>query len=209
MTLTRYIDRRNNMKISKIAVAVLFAAGFVTIPASLGLAETQDQDDLMVIQCINEYTEEKGYKCIDTTPEDEAVAYTPEVGDVDVKPIDSCWTTEDGTEVCSRSVEPMPATGEETPVDGGVCDSSGLVDSEGNQPEQCWYDVRNSGGVPVDSEGAILEKGAVDETLMYQSGVATGAPDQTVSNALAAFGVLVGALGALGIGLSRQRAAEK
>ena len=43
---------------------------------------------------------------------------------------------------------------------------------------------------------------------MYQSGVTkSGATpnDQTASSTLAAFGVLVGALGALGIALSRQK----
>lgn len=194
------------MKISKIALAVLFAAGFVTIPASLGLAETQDQDDLMVIQCINEYTEETGYKCIETTPEDEAVAYTTEVGDVDVKPIDSCWTTEDGTDVCARGLmEPMPANGEEVPVDGGDCAIS--TDQDGNELKACYdavpYEVPGEEG-----EGVVVDEGTVDETLMYQSGVTkSGATpnDQTASSTLAAFGVLVGALGALGIALSRQK----
>lgn len=197
------------MKISKIAVAALFAAAFVTIPASLGLAETQDQDDLMVIQCINEYTEETGYKCIETTPEDEAVANTTEVGDVDVKPIDSCWTNEDGSEVCARGIpQPMPMNLEETPVDGGDCSVS--TDPEGNELTACYdavpYEVTGEEG-----EGAIVDDVTVDETLMMQSGIAkSGATpnDQTASNTLAAFGVLVGALGALGIALSREKEAK-
>ena len=194
------------MKISKIAVAALFAAAFVTIPASLGLAETQDQDDLMVIQCINEYTEETGYKCIETTPEDEAVAYTTEDGDVDVKPIDSCWATEDGTKVCARGLmDPMPANGEEVPVEGGDCAIG--TDPDGNELKACYdavpYEVTGEEG-----EGVVVDEGTVDETLMYQSDATkSGATpnDQTASSTLAAFGVLVGALGALGIALSRQK----
>jgi hypothetical protein len=209
MTLTRYIDRRNNMKISKIAVAAIFAAGFVSVPTTLVIADTREQDDLMVIQCINEYTEEEGYKCIDTTPE-EGVEYTTEEGDVDVKPIDSCWTTEDGSEVCARGLmEPMPANGEEVPVDGGDCTIS--TDPDGNELKACYdavpYEVPGEEG-----EGVVVDDGTVDETLMFQSGVTkSGATpnDQTASSALAAFGVLVGALGALGIGISRQRAAKK
>ena len=197
------------MKISKIAVAALFAAAFVTIPASLGLAETQDQDDLMVIQCINEYTEETGYKCIETTPEDEAVEYTPEDGDVDVKPIDSCWTNEDGSKVCARGLmDPMPANGEEVPVEGGDCTIS--TDPDGNELKACYdavpYEVTGEEG-----EGVVVDEGTVDESLMYQSGVTkSGATpnDQTASSTLAAFGVLVGALGALGIALSRQKEAK-
>jgi hypothetical protein len=151
MTLTRYIDRRNNMKISKIAVAAIFAAGFVSVPTTLVIADTREQDDLMVIQCINEYTEEEGYKCIDTTPE-EGVEYTTEEGDVNVKPIDSCWTTEDGSEVCARGLmEPMPANEEETPVEGGDCALS--VDADGNELKACYdavpYEVPGEEGEGV------------------------------------------------------------
>jgi hypothetical protein len=97
----------------------------------------------------------------------------------------------------------MPAEG--APVDSDVCDPTGLVDAEGNQPEQCFYDMPSEAGV----EGELLKNNdGVDETLMYQSGVASAAPDQTVSNTLAAFGVLVGVLGAFGIAISRQRASK-
>jgi hypothetical protein len=139
---------------------------------------------------------------------------TPEES-VDVKPIDSCWKTEDGTDVCARGVmEPMPATGEETPVDGGVCDpeASGLVDSEGKTPEACYYDAVPYEVTGEEGEPEPVSAETVDESLMFQSGVTkSGATpnDQTASSALAAFGVLVGALGALGIGISRQRAAKK
>jgi hypothetical protein len=197
MTLTRYIDRRNNMKISKIAIAVLFAAGFLTASATSSMATS----------CA------EGYKAVegDTT----GMIYvcepieTPEES-VDVKPIDSCWETEDGSEVCARGVmEPMPATEEETPVDGGDCAVS--VDADGNELEACYdavpYEVTGEEGEPES-----LSAETVDESLMFQSGVTkSGATpnDQTASSALAAFGVLVGALGALGIGISRQRAAKK
>jgi hypothetical protein len=40
------------------------------------------------------------------------------------------------------------------------------------------------------------------------SATVSGKPDQTASNTLAAFGVLVAALGALGIGISRQKEAK-
>ena len=191
------------MKISKIAIAVLFTAGFLTTSASASMATS----------CAEGYVAVEGefpdpmYTC-------EPIEVVEAVdGDVEVKPIDSCWTTEDGTDVCARGVPvPMTVTGEEeTPVDSAVCDPEalGLVDSEGNTVEQCLFDA-----VPYEANGeegeGILEKGAVDETLMYQSGVATptGAADQTASNTLAAFGVLVGALGAFGIAISRERAAK-
>jgi hypothetical protein len=202
LTLTSYKDRRNNMKISKIAIAVLFAAGFLTASASSSMATSCAEGFVAVEGTFPEPM----YTCEAVDSSDVAVD-----GSIDVKPIDSCWTTEDGTDVCSRSAVPMPANGEEPPVDGGPCDASGLVDSEGKTPEQCWYDA-----VPYEvtgEEGEQMLVGAeVDETLMYQSGIAkSGATpnDQTASSALAAFGVLVGALGALGIGISRQQAAKK
>ena len=66
--------------------------------------------------------------------------------------------------------------------------------------------------MPIEEgEGVVVDEGTVDETLMYQSGVTkSGATpnDQTASSTLAAFGVLVGALGALGIAISRQKEAK-
>jgi hypothetical protein len=168
------------MKFSKIAVAAVFAAGFVTVPTTLVMADTREQDDLMVVQCLNEYTEEEGYNCIDTTPE-EGVAYTTGEGDVDVKPIDSCWQTEDGVDVCARGgMVPTPATGEDVP------------------------------GVPADTSECFVSSETEDggEEMSLVSATVSAKPDQTASNTLAAFGVLVAALGALGIGISRQKEAK-
>lgn len=191
------------MKFSKIAVAALFAAGFVTVPTAFALAETRDQDDTMVIQCLNEYTEEEGYKCIETDPE-EGVAYTTEEGDVDVKPIDSCWTTEDGVDVCERGgMVPTPATGEDlpgVPADTSECFMSSETDEGG------WMACPDSS--PLD--GAAEEPGGVRsyKDMVLISATTSPKPDQTASNTLAAFGVLIAALGALGIGISRQKEAK-
>ena len=193
------------MKISKIAIAVLFTAGFLTTSASASIATS----------CAEGYVAVEGefpdpmYTC-------EAIEVVEAVdGDVEVKPIDSCWTSEDGTvQACARGgMEPMPANGEETPVDGAVCDpeASGLVDSEGKTPEACFYDAVPYEVTGEEGERELVSAETVDESLMYQSGIAkSGATpnDQTASNTLAAFGVLVGALGAFGIAISRQRAAK-
>ena len=192
------------MKISKIAIAVLFAAGFLTASATSSMA-TSCAEGYVAVE--GEFPDDM-YTC-------EPIE-TPEES-VDVKPIDSCWTTEDGTDVCARGLmEPMLANGEEVPVDGVdvlACEpgTSGIVDSEGKTPEECWYDAVPYEATGEEGEGGIPEEGAVDETLMYQSGVTkSGATpnDQTASSTLAAFGVLVGALGALGIALSRQKEAK-
>ena len=193
------------MKISKIAIAVLFTAGFLTTSASASMATS----------CAEGYVAVEGefpdpmYTC-------EPIEVVEAVdGDVEVKPIDSCWTTEDGTDVCARGV-PVPMTvtsedgtpvdvSEETLVDGGDCSVS--VDADGNEQNTCLYDVVAYG----EDDVRPLGEGTVDEALMSQSGIAkSGAVpnDQTASNTLAAFGVLVGALGAFGIAISRERAAK-
>lgn len=191
------------MKISKIAIAALFAAGFVTVPTTFVMADTPEQDDQMVIQCMNEYSEEEGYKCIETTPEED-VAYTTEEGDVDVKPIDSCWTTEDGVDVCARgAIAPNPALSEDlpgVPEDTSDCFISSETDDGG------WMACPDSS--PLD--GAAEEPGGVRsyKDMVLVSATISAKPDQTASNTLAAFGVLVAALGALGIGISRQKEAK-
>ena len=194
------------MKISKIAVAVVFAAGFLTASASSSMA-TSCAEGFVAVE--GEFPEPM-YTCEEVTPADATVE-----GPIDVKPIDSCWTTEDGTNVCARGADvPMTTSAEETPLDGEVCDPAalGVVDAEGNTPESCLYDAVPYEATGTDGGEMIVDEGTVDETLMFQSGVAkAGATpkDQTASNTLAAFGVLVGALGALGIGISREREAKK
>jgi hypothetical protein len=199
------------MKISKIAIAVLFTAGFLTTSASASMATS----------CAEGYVAVEGvfpdpmYTC-EPIESVEAVD-----GDVEVKPIDACWTTEDGSDVCARGIPvPMTLTGEEeTPVDvseeptlmNAEChpESLGLVDSEGNT-SWCVYDTVPYDLIGEEGEGVLPEERTVDETLMYQSGVAMPASgsEPSSSNMLAAVGVLVGALGALGIGISRQREAK-
>lgn len=180
------------MKISKIAIVALFAAGFLTTAASPSMATLCTEG----FEAVETGTEPQ-YSC-------EPIEATEE--NVDVKPIDSCWTTEDGTDVCARGLmEPMPVNGEEIPVDGGDCTVS--TDPEGNELKAC-YDAVPYEATGEEGEGVVADEGTVDESLMMQSGVAKsgGTPNtQTASNTLAAFGVLVGALGALGIALSREK----
>ena len=127
------------MKISKIAIVALFAAGFLTTAASPSMATSCAEGYVAV-----ETGTEPEYSC-------EPVEATEE--SVDVKPIDSCWTTEDGTDVCARGLmEPMPANGEEIPVDGGDCTVS--TDPEGNELKAC-YDA-----VPYEATGEEGEGGA-------------------------------------------------
>lgn len=185
------------MKISKIAVVVLFAAGFLTTSASASMATS----------CA------VGFEAVGMSCEPiEAVEATVD-GPIEAKPIDSCWTNEDGSEVCARGIpEPMPVSLEDVPVDGGDCTVS--TDADGNELTACYdavpYEVTGEEGEVVGVDEAV-DDGTVDETLMMQSGVAkSGATpnDQTASNTLAAFGVLVGAVGALGIALSREKEAK-
>lgn len=197
------------MKISKIAIAALFAAGFITSSAAAGFAEEKPQ---ISIDCIEGYTAVYSEDGSSASCEEDAVAYTTEEGDVDVKPIDSCWETEDGANVCARGgMVPMPANGEEeTPIEPNDCMVT--TDAEGNELTACYDAVPYDTNIEDVSPGGEIPdswlRDDVDETLMYQSGVAVSGSDNSSSNSLAAFGVLVGALGALGIGLSRQKDAK-
>ena len=196
------------MKISKIAIAALFAAGLVTASASAGFAADKPE---IAADCVEGYIaiyDETGFVSCDVDPE---ANITP------VKPIDSCWETEDGVNVCARgAILPEPATlSEDTPIEPADCMVS--TDADGNESTACYdavaYDSTAGDGdvdpgvMPLDDEGNPV---TVDGTLMYQSGVAMPAAgsDNTASNTLAAFGVLVGALGAFGIGISRQKEAK-
>jgi hypothetical protein len=192
------------MKISKIAISALFAAGFITSSAAAGFADEKPQ---IYIYCIDGYTAVYSEDGSSGSCEAEAEVYVD-----DPRPIDSCWETEDGTNVCARGGRvPMPANGEEeTPIDPTSCMIT--TDADGNVVGSCedivLYDKpAEDGGLGGGIPDSWL-RDDVDETLMYQSGVAMSGSDNSSSNALAAFGVLVGALGALGIGLSRQKDAK-
>jgi hypothetical protein len=191
------------MKISKIAIAALFAAGLVTASASAGFAEDEPKPQIS-IDCIEGYSAVYSEDGSSGSCEADAVAY-----DGDPKPIDSCWETEDGINVCARGGGvPMPATLDDTPVPIDATDCMLTIDADGNEVGSCedfvLYDTPvEDGSVDGEDKGVV-----VDETLMYQSGVAMSGSDSNSSNMLAALGVLVAALGALGIGISRQKDAK-
>lgn len=197
------------MKISRIAVSALFAAGLIAASASAGYAVDKPEISGDCIEgYITVYNEDGFVSCV----------VDPEVSITEVKPIDSCWETEDGVNVCARGgVVPMPATFESEPmIPSDDCTSS--TDADGNELTACAdavpYTIGEDGEViqPLDGgvDDSMLRDGEVDETLMYQSGVAMPGSSSEIpaSNLLAAFGVLVGALGAFGIGISRQREAK-
>ena len=197
------------MKISKLAIAALFAARFITTSATAGFAEDKPA---ISGDCV------EGYYAVYNEDGFVSCELDAPVDITDVKPIDSCWVTEEGIDVCARGgMVPMPFTAEEPTVDAPDC--AVTIDAEGNETSPCFravpYEVTAEDGeviAPVDGEvdETLLRDGEVDETLMFQSGVAmpaSGSSDGS-SNMLAAFGVLVGALGALGIGISRQREAK-
>lgn len=179
------------MKISKIAIAALFALGFLTTAATPSMATS----------CAVGYTaielEDGTYSC-------EA---EPQANVEDIKPIDSCWTTEDGVDVCARSgLAPLPATNEDTPVDSADC--SVTTDVDGVSSEVCNKAVPYETSTEEDGGVGYVDDAPVDESLMYENGVATAAApaDLTVSNSVAIFGVLAGVLGAVAIAIKRRKA---
>ncbi len=191
------------MKISKIAVAALFAAGMLASSATAVMADEKPE----VAACAEGFysleSSDGSYSC------EEIVAVDENVDPNDVKPVDSCWTTEDGTDVCARgAMVPMTATLDDTPVEA---DCSVTTDDQGVSSEVCLKAVPYGTTPDDDDSVAYLEDGPVDDTLMFQSGeaktLATPA-DPTVSNAVAIFGVLVGALWALVIVMNRRKEAK-
>jgi hypothetical protein len=192
------------MKISKIAIAALFAAGFITASASAGFAEDKIPP---ILDCAVGYSAVYSEDGSFGSCEADAEVYVD-----DPRPIDSCWETEDGTNVCARGgMVPMPANGEEeTPIEPTDCMVT--IDAEGNELTACYdavpYDTTTEDGSLGGEVDESVLRNEVDETLMFQSGVAKSGSDNSSSNALAAFGVLVAALGALGIGISRQKDAK-
>ena len=192
------------MKISKIAIAALFAAGFITASASAGFAEDKIPP---ILDCAVGYSAVYSEDGTSGSCEADAEVYVGEP-----TPIDSCWETEDGINVCARGgTVPVTATGEEPmPIDASDCMIT--TDADGNEVGSCedivLYDTPGEDGSLGGDVDESLLRNDVDETLMFQSGVGMSGSDNSSSNALAAFGVLVGALGALGIGLSRQKDAK-
>jgi hypothetical protein len=192
------------MKISKIAIAALFAAGFITASASAGFAEDKIPP---ILDCAVGYSAVYSEDGSSGSCEADAEVYVDEP-----RPIDSCWETEDGINVCARGgMVPMPANGEEeTPIEPTDCMVT--IDAEGNELTACYeavpYDTTTEDGSLGGEVDESVLRNDVDETLMFQSGVGTSESDNSSSNALAAFGVLVAALGALGIGISRQKHAK-
>ncbi len=184
------------MKISKIAVAAVFAAGMLTTSATAVMADEKPE----VAAC------SEGFYSVESSDGSYACE---EVNVEDLKPIDSCWTTEDGLDVCARGgIAPMPGTVEDTPVDS---DCSVTTDDQGVSSEVCMKAVPFSGTPEEDDSVVYLEDGPVDDTLMFQSGeaktLATPA-DPTVSNAVAIFAVLAGALWVLVIVMNRRKEAK-
>ena len=193
------------MKLHKLAIAVLFAGGM--IGASASMASAADETPQIAIDCVEGYDAVYSDDGSSGTCEPVAVAYE-ELNTDD----GTCWTTPEGGDVCARggvlgsTEEPVPASGcyDATDADGNfignVCEISaynalptdGEVDPCQETPEMCEMTV-----------------GAVDDTLMYKNYSLAGSADGSSSNTLAALGVLFGALGAFGIGLSNQKSAKK
>jgi hypothetical protein len=192
------------MKISKIAVAALFAAGMLASSATAVMADEKPEVAACAEGFYSVESSDGSYSC------EEIVAVDENVDPNDVKPVDSCWTTEDGTDVCARSLMvPMPATLDVMDVDTSDC--SVTTDDQGVSSEVCMKAFPFS-GTPEEDEGVgYVDDAPVDEELMYQSGVtktlATPA-DPTVSNAVAIFAVLAGALWALVIVMNRRKEAK-
>lgn len=196
------------MKLHKLAIAVLFAGGM--IGASASMASAADEKPQILIDCIEGYEAVYSDDGASGSCEPVAVAYE-ELNTDD----GTCWTTPEGGDVCARggvpgsTEEPVPASGcyDATDADGNFI---------GNVCEISAYNT-----LPQDNDGVMNDCLTTDESvcndlmmiddesLMYKNYSLAGSADGSSSNTLAALGVLFGALGAFGIGLSNQKSAKK
>ena len=195
------------MKLQKLAIAVLFAAGM--IGASASMASAADEKPQIAIDCVEGY--EAVYSDDGSSGTCEPIATTFE------EPTDgSCWTTADGGNVCARGGG-LGSTGD--PVNPVGCSTA--PDADGNPVTAC-PDIVAYNTMPQDNDGTMNDCSTTDESvcqdimptvgdesLMFKNYSAAGGSTGTDSNTLAALGVLVAALGALGIGLSNQKASKK
>jgi len=196
------------MKLQKLAIAVLFAAGM--IGASASMASAADEKPQIAIDCVEGY--EAVYSDDGSSGTCEPIATTFE------EPTDgSCWTTADGGNVCARGgVNTLGAT--EDPVDPVGCSTA--PDADGNPVTICADAIAYSTPPiqndvpsvdcsvdPASCEAIMTTSG--NESLMFKNNSAAPLGTTSNSNTLAALGVLVAALGAFGIGLSNQKAAKK
>jgi len=255
------------MKISKLAVVALFAAGFITTGASAGMAADTPSGLLDCAKGYQAVYSEDGFsgsceaipdfetitptdtcwqtedgidvcasvlmtKDLTDPVSDCAEGYIPtytEDGSLDscvvkpdietIKPINSCWETEDGVNVCARGLVSPPKTDVEiTPYDAPVVCASpedpASADLADCKTPMLYDSTDVTGAEPMPVDDAMIPLNNVkadDPTLMYQSGMpmAASSTGNSSSNTLAALGVLIAALGALGIGISKQRASAK
>lgn len=189
------------MKLHKLAIAVLFVGGM--IGASASMASAADEKPQILIDCIEGY--EAVYSDDGASGSCEPIAVVYDQLNTDDG---TCWTTPEGGDVCARggvlgsTEDPVPASG---------CTTT--TDADGNESTICMDQVAYN-TLPTDGEVDPCQEtpemcqmtvGAVDDTLMYKNLQLGGSADGSSSNTLATLGVLFGALGAFGIGLSNQK----
>lgn len=192
------------MKLIRIATAVLFAGGLIGASASMANAAPLKTTSCMVGYETVETGDASVYDCVPI-----AVTFDQETTD------GTCWTNEDGVNACARggvlgsTEDPVPAS-----------DCVDTTDVDGNVSTMCT-DMIADNTLPADNDGTPVDCSTLDvpcdevmpmvgdESLMYKNAVAMGGSTSNDSNTLAALGVLFGALGAFGIGISNQKTAKK
>lgn len=196
------------MKLLRIATAVLFAGGL--IGASASIASAEDVTPQIIIDCVEGYEavysdDGSSGNCVPI-----AVTFDEETTD------GTCWTNADGVNACARGGV-LGST--EDPVPASSCVDA--TDANGNDVTFSCPDAIAYNTLPQDSDGTAVDCSASDvpcevvmpmvgdESLMYKNAAGMGGSSSNDSNTLAALGVLFGALGAFGIGLSNQKTAKK
>ena len=195
------------MKFLRIATAVLFAGGL--IGASASIASAEDVTPQIIIDCV------EGYEAV-YSDDGSSGNCVPIATTFDASDDGTCWTNADGVNACARGGV-LGST--EDPVPADSCYDA--TDADGNFiANVCELSAYNT--LPADNNGAMNDCSTTDstvcqdimptvsdETLMFKNAAGVGGSSSNDSNTLAALGVLFGALGAFGIGLSNQKTAKK
>ena len=181
------------MKAKSFAVLALVAGGLF-LGSTAAMAE--DIDVLPKPVCAEnehiEYTEDGGYFCVN-----DLVAYSEVTDTPPVDPVDGCWTTEDGTDVCARGF-----VTDETPqpIDENC---STVTNDDGTESFVC-ADWMATTGTPVDGGVNNFDGVVYDDNAILEKAYTLNAAGSTEDGTLTFLGLFFGLLGGAAILLAKK-----
>ena len=171
------------MRIQKLAITAIFAVGL-----ALSATTASQAEDVPVEDCEVTATCEMMQSGI---PQE-----------IDLESPD-CWVTEDGTDVCARGYDATEITVDAPEILYTEESCTISIDVDGNETTLCAIED-NLVDVPV-MDNPVMYSNIEDKSLLFKNEVALSGTDAPNSNSMAALGILVGAIGAVSIGIHARR----